>query len=118
MTREEARLYTKDLNNILDEINLIYENARLTKDEPDFYKDIEPFANDVRNRAQKWYSSIKEVINHNETYIQGEKQLDQVVENICTLSVQAFQHRTSYNRFKSYFQSTKFLLKTIERQLG
>lgn len=118
MYKDEARLYTKDLNSILDKINLIYENARLTKEEPDFYKDVEPFANDVRDRAQKWYSSIKEVINRNEVYIQGERQIDQVVENICMLSVQAFQYRTSYSRFKSYFQSTKFLLKTLERQLG
>ncbi|WP_042346477.1 DUF1798 family protein [Bacillus massiliigorillae] len=117
MTREEALLYTKELNKLLDDINEKYEKVRLTKEEADFYKDVEPYANSVRDRAQKWYESIQQVIENNEAYIQGERQVEQVVDNICTLSVQAFQYSTSYSRFKSYYQSTKFLLKTIERQL-
>ncbi|MGM9923391.1 MAG: DUF1798 family protein [Bacillus sp. (in: firmicutes)] len=115
--KEQALLYTENLRKLLEEIQEMYEDTRKTKAEHDFYTVIEPFVNGVRERADQWQEAINRVVAANPAYFVGERQIGQVVDNICTLSIQAFQHTASYSRFKSYYQSTMFLLKTIERQL-
>ncbi|MFS0781428.1 DUF1798 family protein [Bacillus sp. 1P06AnD] len=114
---EQAIQETRELVVKLEEMDGIYENARQTKEEYDFYTVIEPFANKVKDMAETWRESIEECIAKQDGYVFGERQLDQVVDNMCQLSVQAFQHKSSYKRFKSYVQSTRFLLGTLVRQL-
>lgn len=117
MSDQNAITLTKELVKVLADIDNIYEKTRETKEEYDFYSVVEPYANHVYDLAKKWRIAINEVISSRKTYFYGEKHVDQVVENVSILSAQAFQHTTSYKRFKSYVQSTKFLLTTIERQL-
>jgi hypothetical protein len=117
MKNQRALMYTRELLEVLTKINTIYEEARETKKEYDFYNDIEPFANETYELAKQWKKEVEEVIASQQSHFFGERQLDQVVDNISTLSAQAFQYMTSYKRFKDYHQSTKFLLTTIERQL-
>ncbi|WP_050615386.1 DUF1798 family protein [Bacillus testis] len=114
---EKTVIETQLLYDKLQEINDIYDKTRQTQEEYDFYEVVEPFANEVKQLSEEWLRSIKETISLQKGYIYGEKQLDQVVDNMCQLSVQAFHYKSSYNRFKSYVQSTKFLLSTLERQL-
>lgn len=118
MNKEKALILTKKMNEMLVEINQIYEKARETKQEYDFYQVVEPYVNQTQEVANDWYKSIQSVMKQEFVHFQGERHLQQIVENISTLSVQAFQHTTSYNRFKSYLQSTQFLLRTFERQLS
>ena len=78
---------------------------------------VEPYARKVEELTYIWKKQIGEIIQNQQAYFTGERHVEQVIENTCQLSVQAFYSSTSYSRFKSYLQSTKFLLKTMERQL-
>jgi len=115
--RKEALNCTQELLELLNEMNEIYEDVRATKKEPDFMKVVEPYARKAEKLTSIWQQHIEGVIQNQQTYFTGERHVEQVVENTCQLSVQAFYSSTSYSRFKSYLQSTKFLLKTMERQL-
>lgn len=118
LTNKESYFLTKKLMLALVKIEEQYSEARETKKMYDFYTEIEPFVNEIEALTGKWKVALEEEISQRTSYFIGERQIDQVVENIQNLSVQSFQHTTSFNRFKSYLQSTKFLLKTIERQLN
>ncbi|WP_019241963.1 MULTISPECIES: DUF1798 family protein [Bacillus] len=117
MKNSQALMYTKQLETLLLEIDDIYEKTRDSKEEHDFYKIIEPFVNHAIELSSKWREAIDVIIAERSTYFIGERQLDQIQDNISKLSVQAFHYMTSYKLFKSYLQSTKFLLTTIIRQL-
>ena len=117
MGKKEALSYTQQLLELLDEMNDIYEDVRETKKEHDFMKAVEPYARKAEELTRNWQQHIESVIQNQQAYFTGERHVAQVVENTCQLSVQAFYPSTSYSRFKSYLQSTKFLLKTMERQL-
>ena len=118
LINKESYFLTKKLMLALVKIEEQYSEARETKKMYDFYTEIEPFVNEIEALTGKWKVALEEEISQRTSYFIGERQIDQVVENIQNLSVQSFQHTTSFNRFKSYLQSTKFLLKTIERQLN
>ena len=118
LTNKESYFLKKKLMLALVKIEEQYSEARETKKMYDFYTEIEPFVNEIEALTGKWKVALEEEISQRTSYFIGERQIDQVVENIQNLSVQSFQHTTSFNRFKSYLQSTKFLLKTIERQLN
>ena len=118
LTNKESYFLTKKLMLALVKIEEQYSEARETKKMYDFYTEIEPFVNEIEALTGKWKVALEKEISQRTSYFIGERQIDQVVENIQNLSVQSFQHTTSFNRFKSYLQSTKFLLKTIERQLN
>jgi len=115
--KKEALSCTQQLLELLDEMNDIYEDVRATKKEHDFMKVVEPYARKAEELTYIWKKQIGEVIQNQQSYFTGERHVEQVIENTCQLSVQAFYPSTSYSRFKSYLQSTKFLLKTMERQL-
>lgn len=118
LTNKESYLLTKKLMLALVKIEEQYSEARETKKMYDFYTEIEPFVNEIEALTDRWKEALEEEISQRTSYFIGERQIDQVVENVQNLSVQSFQHTTSFNRFKSYLQSTRFLLKTIERQLN
>lgn len=118
LTNKESYLLTKKLMLALVEIEEQYSEARETKKMYDFYTEIEPFVNEIEALTGRWKVALENEISQRTSYFIGERQIDQVVENVQNLSVQSFQHTSSFNRFKSYLQSTRFLLKTIERQLN
>lgn len=117
MSKVEALNSTKQLLELLNEIDGIYEKVRVTKEEHDFKQVVEPYARKVEELTKNWQRQLEKVIKEQQAYFIGERHIDQVVDNTCHLSIQAFYASTSYSRFKSYLQSTKFLLKTMERQL-
>ena len=117
MEKQQALFYTKQIIEKIDEIDAIYEKTRESGESYDFYKVIEPFANEVQQLASDWQQAIEAVIASRSSYFIGERQVDTVVDNVCKLSVQAFHGSTSFQRFKSYVQSTKFILNSIKRQL-
>ncbi|MGN1385802.1 MAG: DUF1798 family protein [Bacillus sp. (in: firmicutes)] len=117
MEKKEALACTQRLLKLLDEINDLYEDVRTTKKQYDFTNEVEPFAEKADELTMNWLHQMEAVIEKQRGYFIGERHIEQVVENMRQLSVQAFYWSTSYNRFKSYLQSTKFLLKTMERQL-
>lgn len=117
LSNSNALTYTRDLRKVINQLDTIYEESRLNRKEYDFYTEIEPFVNEVNLLTKNWRNAINQVISESTSYFVGERQLDQVEDNITKLSVQAFQYTASYKLFKSYLQSTKFLLTTIERQL-
>lgn len=117
MGKKEALSSTQQLLKLLDEMNTIYEDVRASKEEHDFMKVVEPYARKAEELTRIWQQHIEWIIQNQQAYFIGERHVEQVIENTCQLSVQAFYPSTSYSRFKSYLQSTKFLLKTMEGQL-
>lgn len=114
---QQALLFTNQILEKIDEIDAIYEKTRGSGEDYDFYEVIEPFANEVQRLALDWQQAIEAVIASRSSYFIGERQVDTVVDNVCKLSVQAFHASSSLHRFKSYVQSTKFILTSIKRQL-
>lgn len=118
MSNEHARTYTLQLSELLEKIEKLYETTKATKKEYDFYKDIEPFVKEVEKLALKWSEAVRVELKQRDIHYFSEVHIEQVVDNMCNLSVQAFQHTASYKRFKDYHQSTKFLLTSLCRQLA
>ncbi|MGN1402473.1 MAG: DUF1798 family protein [Bacillus sp. (in: firmicutes)] len=114
---DDIKAATEQLIIVLADLNNLFQHTKETKKEYDFYKDIEPYVNEVQWKLKRWQNAMeKELMERQITYF-GKRQLEQIVDNISNLTVQAFQHTASLKRFKDYYQSTHFLLTSIYRKL-
>ena len=117
MAKKEALDATAELLTAQNEIEQLYEKTKENKIEYDFYKDIEPYVNEIHEKIRTWESLVvEEVAARNIRYF-GKKQIEQVCSNTGELAIQAFHYTTSYKRFKDHYQSTKFLLTSISKKL-
>jgi hypothetical protein len=83
-------------------------NGQLT--EPDFYKEVKPFADQVKQIADEWKASaIQWIAEAKPKYIYL-LQIENTWEQIQTIAVQSFYPDTSTKRFKDLHQSVTYVL--------
>jgi hypothetical protein len=91
----------------------IYEEVRSTGKEKDFYSEVKPFADEVHHTALEWADHMKTWMGEEKFKHLFPQQIDQTVQNLSDVAVQAFFPKTSYKRFKSHVQSVQFILQSV-----
>jgi hypothetical protein len=102
--------YNQELQGIYEEVSEIGEPA-------DFFTTVKPYADKVKDVLDQWQESVL-------TWIQVEKpkyfhrqQVDNIIENISTVSVQAFFPDTKGKRFKHLIKSNEYTLDSIRQHI-
>lgn len=105
---------------LLELNNQIYEQYNSRKElgvDGDFYQEVKPFADYVKELTEKWEPLAKEWISYEKPKYIHFMQIQNTVENLQMVSVRAFYPRSSGQRFKSYIQSIDFVLKNCLERL-
>jgi hypothetical protein len=113
---------TETLIKYCQESDRIYEEVRGTGEDKDFYNEVKPFADTVHKEADKWGENMKSWISQEKFTHLFPQMIDQTVNNLSDVAVQAFFYKTSYKRFKSHVQSVSYILEIalseINKKIG
>lgn len=107
---------TKQLITLAEEANSIYETVREEGKEKDFYQDIKPFADQVKEVCEEWEQEMKQAMKQVTFKHLFPSQIEQAAENLKDVSIQAFFPKTSYKRFKSHVQSVLFTFNQVRME--
>lgn len=113
MTQDIVRL-TEQLITLTEEANSIYDTVRKDGVEKDFYHEIKPFADQVKQVCEEWNQEMKkamQIVTFNHLY---PSQIEQASQNLQDVAIQSFFPKTSYKRFKSHVQSILFTLNHVK----
>ena len=113
MDRQVVTL-TQRLITFAEEADSIYEQVRSDGQEKDFYKEIKPFADEVKKVCGEWETVMKQVLTEVKLQYLFPEQIEQTAQNLVDVSIQAFFPKTSYQRFKSHIQSVLFILNNVK----
>jgi Bacterial domain of unknown function (DUF1798) len=104
---------TEELIALVEKMMGEYKRRRETGEKGDFYKEVKPFADEVKDRNDKWKElSLSWIETERPKYLHPPQVLN-TYDNIEMLSVHCFFPESSYNRFISHHQSVRYVLQTI-----
>src|SRR6478735_4421806 len=107
---------TQQLITFAKEADSIYEKVRLDGQEKDFYNEVKPFADEVRQACEAWEQMMKQALTEEKFKHLFPEQIEQTAHNLADVAVQAFFAKTSYKRFKSHVQSVLFILQNVKME--
>ncbi len=114
------RMYENDLihlTNKLIELNDYayhsYNQVREKGEQGDFYQDVKPFADQVRDACEQWLPLAIAWLNEVQPKHLHPIQLKNTSENLQMVSVKAFYPDSSLKKFKSHIQSVDYVLKRL-----
>ena len=105
---------TQQLITLAEEANSIYDTVRENGEEKDFYLEVKPFADQVKQVCDEWVREMKQAMQKVSFQHLFPSQIEQAAGNLQDVSIQAFFPKTSYKRFKSYVQSVLFTLNQVK----
>ncbi|WP_026694861.1 YppE family protein [Peribacillus kribbensis] len=108
---------TKQLIELTDQIEEIFNTTKTEQIEHDFYETIKPFADRAFELSSNWKTAASEFIENKRPKHLHVQQIDQAAELISTSSIQAFFPKTSLKRFKSQLQSIRYTMETVLKQV-
>ncbi|WP_226683551.1 YppE family protein [Sutcliffiella horikoshii] len=113
-----VRELTKQILMELDRIEENFVEAKASKQEPDFFLTVKPYADEVFATVEQWESTVKNwILSEKPKYIHVQ-QIDSTVENINMVAVQCFYPDTREKRFKGMIQSIRYVLNdTISKNM-
>ncbi|WP_456278588.1 YppE family protein [Bacillus sp. AK128] len=114
--KELVRL-TLQLQQYNQELEEIFERVKQTGEAEDFFMTVKPFADKVRDCLEEWESFVLPWIKKEKPKYFYQQQVDNLKENITTVSVQAFFPKTSMKRFKELIRSNQYTLDSIIQKL-
>lgn len=88
-----------------------YNHVRETKEQGDFFTDVKPFADQVKEQCERWLPLATKWVDQKQPKHLHAVQLKNTSENLQMVSVKAFYPDTSLKRFKSHVQSVDYVLK-------
>ena len=118
MEKERIRSLTEQLLNFTIMADDIYEEARRTGKEKDFFTEVKPFADEVMAKCAEWERGLMKWMKEEEFRHLFPQQIEQTARNLSDVAVQAFFPKTSYKRFKSHIQSTVFIIRNVEAEIN
>lgn len=107
---------TQQLITFAKEADEIYEKVRSDGQERDFYNEVKPFADEVRQACEEWEKVMKQALTEEKYKHLFPEQIEQTAHNLTDVAVQAFFSKTSYKRFKSHVQSILFILQNVKME--
>nr|WP_249317057.1 YppE family protein [Bacillus sp. FJAT-50079] len=94
-----------------------FQQGRETGVEGDFYKEVKPFADAVKECVVRWEpEAVKWLLKNKPKHIYP-LQIKNTAENIQMVSVRAFFPSTSLKKMKDHIQSIEFVLKRMLDEL-
>ncbi|WP_430533958.1 YppE family protein [Listeria rocourtiae] len=107
----------KDLTiNMLEHNEAIWELYLANRAEQqtfDFYKDMKPFVDAVKETSDQWLALVIPWVNTARPTYLGQAQLEQVADNIQMIAVSAFNGKSFYKHFNDHYQSVEYTLKRV-----
>ncbi|XKE65787.1 YppE family protein [Jeotgalibacillus malaysiensis] len=90
-----------------------YNNRRDSKVKGDFYTEVKPFADHAHSILSEWKEAASNYLINQPKKNIHQNQIAATAENIELIVVQCFFPETSYKRFKSYIQSSLYVLEQL-----
>ena len=114
---ERLKQLTVQLYKLSKQTQEIYLKARETGEEGDFFAEVKPFADQVKEVVDEWQPLASEwTIKHKPKNIYP-LQIMNTADNIQMTSLKAFYPKTSFKKFQDHSQSIDFILKNMIDQL-
>lgn len=107
------RTLTAELLQYNDHATKRYSQCRETGEQGDFYKEVKPFADKVKDAVEKWEKEATDWIIQNKPKHLYPIQIKNTAENLQMVSVQAFYPKTSLSRFNHHVQSIDYILRAL-----
>lgn len=117
MEYKELLQYTIQLLQFNEELQTYFDEVKESGETPDFYKTVKPYADRVRDALEKWESFVVEWIAEEKPKYFYKQQVENLKENITTVSVQAFYPSASRKRVKELIRSNQYTLEAIVQKL-
>jgi hypothetical protein len=104
---------TKELLHLLEYTKVKYETVRENGEEGDFFLEVKPFAERVKQLLDQWHSLAINYIQLEQPLYLNENQLITTYDHIEKLSIQCFYPKTSRKLFLNSHRSAQFVLESI-----
>jgi Bacterial domain of unknown function (DUF1798) len=113
MKNQNLIYLTKKLLDYHGEIMKKFEETKETEIEGDFFQEVLPFSDQVKDITDRWKEDVLDwIITHQPRNIHTQ-QIDSVVEQLETITVQAFFSQTSRTRFINTANSVEYVLTAV-----
>ncbi|TCN23084.1 YppE family protein [Mesobacillus foraminis] len=117
ITEKELMIKTKRLLSYNEKALLRFEQAKASGEKGDFYKEVKPFADNVKEEAEIWRKEASDWLMKHPQRNLHTRQILSAAENIEMVSIQAFFPETSRKRFIGHIQSIEFVLNSFLKAL-
>ncbi|PLR80448.1 DUF1798 domain-containing protein [Bacillus canaveralius] len=104
---------TKQLLAYVEESSVRFEEIKSSKIEADFYSEVKPFADKVKELNDRWKNEAILWLIETAPKNLHRNQIETTSDHIEIISIQAFFPQTSRKRFIDQFQSVKYVLENI-----
>lgn len=92
-------------------------SVKATGEKGDFFSQVKPFADEVKEVVDLWKKDATAWIAKNRPRNLHSSQIDSAAEQMEMISVQAFYPETSRTRFINYLQSVRFVLTLLRANI-
>ncbi|MBS4194467.1 YppE family protein [Lederbergia citri] len=113
MQINELRILTEKLLKFNEEANKNFIHCKETGEKGDFYKEVKPFADKVKDNCEQWEPAALEWVMSNKPKNLHPIQVRNTAENLQMVSVRAFFPDTSLKKFNSHVQSIDYILRRM-----
>lgn len=117
ITEKELIKKTTRLLSYIEQASHRFEQAKSSGEKGDFYKEVKPFADRVKEETDHWQTDAAEWLSKHPQRNLHTRQITSTAENIEMVSIQAFFPETSRKRFIGHIQSIEFVLNGVLQAL-
>jgi hypothetical protein len=104
---------TNNLRTLNEQAYAYFQRFRLGEEEADFYDQVKPFADDVREQLEEWVPHVLRFLEKDKPDYIHPQQIDQLAENFEMVSVTCFQKDTKKKRFNEQYKSIEYTLSLV-----
>jgi hypothetical protein len=90
-----------------------FEQTKETGEQGDFYEEVKPFADEIKQMTDKWRKDALSWLTMNPQRHLHARQIDSTAENLEMVSISAFFPNTSKKKFLDHVQSIEYVLKGL-----
>lgn len=113
MRNVQLKHLTEELITLCKEVLHRFEETKETRIECDFYHEVLPFSNRVKETLDIWEQEVTKWIKASHPRNLNLNQIESLKEQLEMLAVQAFSPTTSKARFMHTLHSVDYVLKTV-----
>lgn len=111
--KEKLLSLTEELLQKTYEIKDIFAEVKNSNEKRDFYKEVQPYANKVKEMLDEWEPMVTSWLKENPMKNLHPQQITHTAENLDMISIQCFFPETSLKRFRHYAESVEYVLKNV-----
>jgi len=100
------------------EIDDTFLSVKMSGEKGDFFSQVKPFADEVKEVVDHWKVEAASWIKRNRPKNLHTSQIESAAEQLEMISVQAFFPETSRTRFINYLQSVRYVLTVLRENIN